>query len=101
MRYLMRMVVLIMMLGMLIIMIEVLDVVMMRAMLVVMMKVMIIVKIKDKDGEGEFGCGDDVDGCDSNIDDSFYDGGNNINGDDDAKKDYNSKDDIDFKGNNG
>ena len=86
---------------MLIIMIEVLDVVMMRVMLVVMMKVMIIVKIKDKDGEGEFGCGDDVDGCDSNIDDSFYDGGNNINGDDDAKKVYDSKDDIDFKGNNG
>ena len=101
MRNWMRMVILIMMAGMLIIMIEVLDVVTMRAMLVVVMEVMIIVKIKDKDGEEEFDCGDDIDGCDNNIDDSFYDGSDNINGDDDAKKDDGSKDNIDFKGNDG
>ena len=96
MRNLMRMVILTMILGMLIKRIEVLDVVMMRAMLVVIMKGMIIVKIKDKDGESKFDFGDDVDDCDSNIDDSIYDGGVNISGDDDDKKDN-----IDFKGNNG
>ena len=64
-----RMVILIMMMGMLTIMIDVFDIVMMRAVLVVMMKVMVIVKIKDKDGERKFDCGEDVDGCDSNIDD--------------------------------
>ena len=84
MRNLMRMVILTMMLGMLIKRIEILDVVMMGAMLVVMMKVMMIVKIKDKDGESEFDCGDDVDECESN------------SGDDDDEKD-----DIDFKANNG
>ena len=96
MRNLMRMVILTMILGMLIKRIEVLDVVMMRVMLVVIMKGMMIVKIKDKDGESKFDFGDDVDDCDSNIDDSIYDGGVNINGDDDDKKDN-----IDFKGNNG
>ena len=96
MRNLMRMVILTMILGMLIKRIEVLDVVMMRVMLVVIMKGMMIVKIKDKDGESKFDFGDDVDDCDSNIDDSIYDGGVNISGDDDDKKDN-----IDFKGNNG
>ena len=96
-----RMVILIMMMGMLTIMIDVFDIVMMRAVLVVMMKVMMIVKIKDKDGERKFDCGDDVDGCDSNIDDNADDGDVNINGDDDAKNDDDSKDDIDFEDDDG
>ena len=96
-----RMVILIMMMGMLTIMIEVFDIVMMRAVLAVMMKVTMIVKIKDKDGERKFDCGEDVDGCDSNIDDIVDDGDVNINGDDDAKNDDDSKDDIDFEDDDG
>ena len=66
---LMRMAILIMILAMLSVMIEVLEIVgMMRAKLVVIMKVVMIVKIKDKDGERKFDCGD------SNIDDGTDDG---------------------------
>ena len=87
------MVILIMMLAMLPVMIEVLETVgMMKAMLVVMMKV-VIAKIKDKDGERKFDCGD------SNIDDGADDGRVNINGADDARNDGDSKDDIGFEGN--
>lgn len=85
---------------MLSVMIEVLEIAgMMTAMLVVTMKVVMIVKIKNKDGERKFDYGDDVNGCDSNIDDGADDGRVNINGDDDAKNDGDSKDDIGFEGN--
>ena len=87
------MVILIMMLAILSVMIEVLETVgMMRAMFVVMMKV-VIAKVKDKDGERKFDCGD------SNIDDGADDGRVNINGADDARNDGDSKDDIGFEGN--
>ena len=72
MRNLMRMVILIIMLGILAILIEVVKLaVMMRAMLVVMMKVMTMEKVKDKDGESKFDCGD---AGDSNNGDGFDDG---------------------------
>lgn len=85
---------------MLAVIIEVLEIVgMMRAMLVAIMKVVMMINIKDKDGENKFDCGDDVNGCDNNIDDGVDDGCVNINRDDDAKKDNDSKVDIEFEGN--
>ena len=54
-----------------------------------------IVKIKDRDSERKFDCGD-VDGYVVNIDNND-DSGVNINTDDDAKNGDDSKDDIDFE----
>ena len=59
-----------------------------------------IVKIKDRDSESIFDCGD-VDGCDSNIDNNVDDGSVNINTDDDAKNGDNSKGDIDLEDDDG
>ena len=59
-----------------------------------------IVKIKDRDSERKFDCGD-VDGYDGNIDNNVDDGGVNINADDDAKNGDDSKDDIDFEDDDG
>ena len=59
-----------------------------------------IVKIKDRDSERKFDCGD-VDGYDRNIDNNVDDGGVNINADDDAKNGDDSKDDIDFEDDDG
>ena len=59
-----------------------------------------IVKIKDKDSERKFDCGD-VDRYDVNIDNNVDDGGVNINADDDAKNGDDSKDDIDFEDDDG
>ena len=59
-----------------------------------------IVKIKDRDSERKFDCGD-VDRYDVNIDNNVDDGGVNINADDDAKNGDDSKDDIDFEDDDG
>ena len=59
-----------------------------------------IVKIKDRDSERKFDCGD-VDGYDVNIGNNVGGGGVNINADDDAKNGDDSKDDIDFEDDDG
>ena len=58
------------------------------------------VKVKDRDSECKFDCGD-VDGCDSNIGNNVDDGSVNINADDDAKNGDDSKGDIDFEDDDG
>ena len=57
-----------------------------------------IVKIKDRDSESIFGCGD-VDGCDSSIDNYVDDGSVNINAGDDAKNGDDTK--VDFEDDDG